>query len=309
MENSYKYLFGPVPSRRMGVSLGISPIPERTCSYSCVYCQLGRTKHMQSERKLFFPVRDIVDEFIHYQKSLQKLDVISIVGEGEPTLYSGLGELIDKIKEISDVPVAVITNSSLLADSAVQNALLNADIVLPSMDAYDEKTFRKINRPHFSVKYEDTQKGLIEFSHKYKGQLWLEIMLLAGMNDDDASLGKFAAMLPKIKYDRVYINTPVRPPAESFAEPPSKEQIQKAVEKLSAISIDMLSTGNFFSDVSDHYEAIKNICQRHPMNSFELETFLSSRNVADIETYKKRLEEDPEINCIKYKGITSYRLK
>ncbi len=255
MENSYKYLFGPVPSRRMGVSLGISPIPERTCSYSCVYCQLGRTKHMQSERKLFFPVRDIVDEFIHYQKSLQKLDVISIVGEGEPTLYSGLGELIDKIKEISDVPVAVITNSSLLADSAVQNALLNADIVLPSMDAYDEKTFRKI------------------------------------------------------KYDRVYINTPVRPPAESFAEPPSKEQIQKAVEKLSAISIDMLSTGNFFSDVSDHYEAIKNICQRHPMNSFELETFLSSRDVADIETYKKRLEEDPEINCIKYKGITSYRLK
>lgn len=264
---------------------------------------------MQSERKLFFPVHDIIDEFIHYQKSLQQLDVISIVGEGEPTLYSGLGELIDRIKEISEVPVAVITNGSLLSESSVQNALLNADIVLPSMDACDEKTFRKINRPHFSVKYEDTQKGLIEFSHKYKGQLWLEIMLLAGINDDDASLNRFAAMLPKIKYDRLYINTPVRPPAESFAESPSKEQIQKAVEKLSAISIDMLSMGNFFSDVSDHYEAIKNICQRHPMNSFELETFLSSRNVTEIETYKKRLEEDPEINCINYKGIISYRLK
>ncbi len=309
MENSYKYLFGPVPSRRIGISLGVSPIPERTCSYSCIYCQLGRTKHMQSERKLFIPVQDIVDEFIHYQKSLQKLDVISIVGEGEPTLYSGLDELIKKIKKISDVPVAVITNGSLLADSAVQNALQNADIVLPSMDAYDENTFRKINRPHFSVKYEDTQKGLIEFSHKYKGQLWLEIMLLAGINDDDASLDKFAAILPKIKYDRVYINTPVRPPAESFAECPSKEQVQKAVEKLSGISIDMLSTGSFFSDVTDHYEAIKSICRRHPMNSFELETFLTSRNVTDTENYKKRLEQDPQINCINYKGIITYQLK
>lgn len=309
MEHNYKYLFGPVPSRRMGISLGVSPIPERTCSYSCIYCQLGRTKHMQSERRLFFPVQDILDEFIHYQKNLQRPDFVSIVGEGEPTLYEGLKDLIAELKKVTDIPVAVITNGSLLDKQEVQEALFQADIVLPSMDACDEKTFRKINRPHFSVKYEDTRRGLIEFSHKFSGQLWLEIMLLAGINDDDASLDKFASELKKIKYDRVYVNTPVRPPAESFAECPSKEQVRKAVEKLSAISIDMLSSGNFYSEAEDDYEAIKSICKRHPMNSFELETFLASRNIKDVDAYKKRLENDPAFNCINYKGIISYRLK
>lgn len=309
MEHSYKYLFGPVPSRRMGISLGVSPIPERTCSYSCVYCQLGRTKHMQSERKLFFPVQDILDEFIHYQKSLPKLDVVSVVGEGEPTLYSGLGELITELKKVTAVPVAVITNGSLLADQEVQENLMQADIVLPSMDACNEKTFRQINRPHFSVKYEDVQKGLIEFSHKYNGQLWLEIMLVAGINDNSACLDEFAAMLPKLKYDRVYINTPVRPPAEAFVKSPSKEFIQEAVTRLSAISIDMLSSGSFFSDVTDNYEAIKSICRRHPMNSFELEAFLTSRNVTDIESYKTRIKNDAAFDCIDYKGFITYRLK
>lgn len=309
MEHTYKYLFGPVPSRRMGISLGISPIPERTCSYSCIYCQLGRTKHMQSERNMFFPVQEILDEFIHYQKNLQKPDVISIVGEGEPTLYSGLENLIAELKKITEIPVAVITNGSLLSDKNVQKALMQADFVLPSMDACDEKTFRRINRPHFSIKYEDTQKGLIEFSHAYSGQLWLEIMLIAGINDDEASLDAFAAMLRQIKYDRVYVNTPVRPPAESFAECPSKEQIQKAVNKLSAISIDMLSSGSFYSDDADDYEAVKSICKRHPMNTFELETFLASRNTADIAAFKKRLENDPQFSCVEYKGIVSYRVK
>lgn len=309
MKNTYKYLFGPVPSRRMGISLGVSPIPERTCSYSCVYCQLGRTKHMQSERKLFFPVQDILDEFIHYQKSLPKLDVVSIVGEGEPTLYSGLGELITELKKVTTVPVAVITNGSLLTRPEVQEALLHADIVLPSMDACNEKAFRQINRPHFSVKYEEVQKGLIEFSQTYGGQLWLEIMFVAGINDNSASLDEFAAMLPKIKYDRVYINTPVRPPAEAFVKAPSKEFIHEAVTRLSAISIDMLSSGSFYSDVTDNYEAVKSICKRHPMNSFELEAFLTSRNVSDIDTYKNRIKNDPLFDCIDYKGIITYRLK
>lgn len=309
MEHNYKYLFGPVPSRRMGISLGVSPIPERTCSYSCVYCQLGRTKHMQSERKMFFPVQDILDEFIHYQKNLPKLDVVSVVGEGEPTLYSRLGELIAELKKLTTVPVAVITNGSLLADKKVQEDLMQADIVLPSMDACNEKTFRKINRPYYTVNFEDAQKGLIEFSHTYTGQLWLEIMFVAGINDTRDCLDEFAAMLPQIKYDRVYINTPVRPPAEAFVKAPGKEFIQEAVTRLSAISIDMLSSGSFFSDVTDTYEAVKSICKRHPMNSFELEAFLTSRHVTDIESYKTRIKNDAAFDCIDYKGIITYRLK
>lgn len=307
--NTYKYLFGPVPSRRLGNSLGVSPIPERTCSYSCIYCQLGRTKHMTSTRKEFFSVQDILNEFSAYQNNQDLFDIITIVGEGEPTLYQNLGQLIVSLKKVTNKPIAVITNGSLLADPQVQQELMDADLVLPSMDAFDEKSFRKINRPHVSVKYDQTIQGLIEFSHKYQGKLWIEIMLIAGINDSDEAINAFAEQLKAIQYDRVYVNTPVRPPAESNVQCPDIKQIQKAVQTLSAISIDMLSSGNFFSEIQDSYEAVLSICKRHPMNSFELETFLTTRNVENIEEFKQRLNNDPAINCINYKGIITYRVK
>ncbi len=307
--NTYKYLFGPVPSRRLGNSLGVSPIPERTCSYSCIYCQLGRTKHMTSTRKEFFSVQDILNEFSAYQNNQDLFDIITIVGEGEPTLYQNLGQLIISLKKVTNKPIAVITNGSLLADPQVQQELMDADLVLPSMDAFDEKSFRKINRPHVSVKYDQTIQGLIEFSHKYQGKLWIEIMLIAGINDNDEAINAFAEQLKAIQYDRVYVNTPVRPPAESNVQCPDIKQIQKAVQTLSAISIDMLSSGNFFSEIQDSYEAVLSICKRHPMNSFELETFLTTRNVENIEEFKQRLNNDPAINCINYKGIITYRVK
>lgn len=308
MQN-YKYLFGPVPSRRLGNSLGISPIPERTCSYSCIYCQLGRTKHMTSARQEFFPAEAILDEFSHYQKNENVFDIVTIVGEGEPTLYSKLDFLIAELKKRTQKPIAVITNGSLLSDPAVREQLMEADMVLPSMDACSETVFRKINRPHVSVKFEETRKGLIEFSKAYKGKLWVEIMLVKGINDDDKSLEEFKEQLKEIRYDRVYINTPVRPPAEADVQCPDKERIHKAVQMLSGISIDMLASGNFFSDIDDPYEAVLSICKRHPMNNFELETFLKSRQVQNIEEFVRKLQADPKINVIDYKGILTYRLK
>ena len=236
MENM-KYIYGPVPSRRLGISLGVSPIPKKTCNYSCIYCQLGKTDHFTNTREMFFPVAEILMEFDAFLKSAVPFDVVTIVGEGEPTLYLGLGELILGIKERTDKPVAVITNGALLYDAALRAELGLADIVLPTLDAYDTISFRKINRPHRSIDFEKVNTGLITFSKEYTGSLWIEIMLIDGINDDDESLRKYAEAMKKIKCDRVYINTPVQPPAEIYAKEISHERMNRAVEILGGIPI------------------------------------------------------------------------
>ena len=304
-----KYIFGPVPSRRLGKSLGISPIPRKTCNYSCIYCQLGRTDKMIGERKEFFPLKDIINEFKDYLKESFDFDVVTIVGEGEPTLYSKLGELIKEVKKITDKPVAVITNGALLSSKEVRDELMNADILLPSIDGYNEDTAKKIDRPLGTIHFKDELEGLIEFSKEYKGQLLLEIMLISGINCDKNSIEHFKEILKKIKYDRVYLNTPVRPPAESFVKVISQEEMKYAVKELGGISIDMLSSGEFFSEIKDSYEAILNIIRRHPMNQFEINSFLESRKEKLEYNIFEKLESDEKINCILYKGIKTYRLK
>ena len=151
--------------------------------------------------------------------------------------------------------------------------------------------------------------GLIKFSHEYKGQLWLEIMLIDGINCDKKSIALFKELLKQIKYDRVYLNTPVRPPAENYVKTVSKEDMEYAVNELGGISIDMLSSGSFFSEIADNYEAILSIIRRHPMNQFEVESFMNSRNEENIKNIFIKLENDSKINVIDYKGIKTYRLK
>lgn len=304
-----KYVYGPIPSRRLGRSLGVSPIPKKTCNYSCIYCQLGRTNKMTNTRQEFFKLEDIVAEFKEYLKNSDAFDVVTVVGEGEPTLYSRLGELVKTLKSLTTKPVAVITNGALLNDKQVQKDLMEADIVLPSINAYNEELSKKIDRPYGLIKYNEILEGLIEFSHLYKGELWLEIMLLDGMNDDKNSIDEFKKILKKIKYSRVYLNTPVRPPAESYVNMVSKENMKYAVEQLHGISIDMLSSGSFYSEIDDHHEAVLSLCKRHPMNQFELRSFLASRNVENIEELVQEIENDEKINVIDYKGIKTYRLK
>ncbi len=304
-----KYVFGPVPSRRLGNSLGISPIPRKVCNYSCIYCQLGRTDKMTGERKEFFKKEDILKEFKEYLKDSDKFDVITIVGEGEPTLYLKLGELIKDVKKLTSKPVAVITNGALLHDKNVRKELCEADIVLPSIDGYDEETSKIIDRPLGTIKFDEELQGLIEFSKEYTGQLWLEIMLVEGINSDKNSIEAFKEILKKINYDRVYINTPVRPPAEDYVKSVGKETIEYAVKELGGISIDMLSSGNFFSEISDNYEAVLSIIRRHPMNQFEVESFINSRDIKNTKEIFERLKEDSKVNVIDYKGIKTYRLK
>ena len=304
-----KYIFGPVPSRRLGRSLGVSPIPKKTCNYSCVYCQLGRTNKMTNARQEFFPLEDILAEFDRCLGDLAHCDVVSIVGEGEPTLYARLGDLIRGIHQRTDKPVAVITNAALLYDPAVRQELCEADIVLPSLDSYDTESWHRIDRPYGLLRYEEVFDGLVTFTHQFKGQLYLEIMLMDHVNDSPEDLQKFKSLLGKLRYDRVYINTPVRPPAEAEIAVSSPETIQLATELLEGISIDALASGGFYSEVADDYEAILSIIGRHPMNQHEIAGFLASRNNPTPETLLERLSHDPAVNPVEYKGYITYRLR
>jgi len=198
---NYKYIFGPVPSRRLGISLGISPIPKKYCNYSCIYCQLGRTGKLTNKREEFYGVSEIIDELKSYLQNNIQFDVISIVGEGEPTLYLNIGELIHEIRNLTDKPIAVITNGALLIDSEVRGELANADIVLPSLDAYDEKSFKLINRPHGTISFSKTIEGLQIFSEEFKGQMWIEVMLIKGINDSEKNLSSIRDILTTIAYD------------------------------------------------------------------------------------------------------------
>jgi len=225
-----RYIYGPVPSRRLGISLGISPIPKKTCNYSCIYCQLGRTDKMVYSREMFVRIDDILDEFEKTKDKVRDFDAVTIVGEGEPTLYLGLGKLIRGLKDRTDKPVAVITNGALLSDPEVREELMAADIVLPSADAWDKESFRKINRPIGLLNYWEVRSGLVEFSKNYEGQLWLEIMLMKGINDSHETLQRYRELLKEIRYVRLYINTPVRPPAEDFVRYLDREDMERAEE-------------------------------------------------------------------------------
>lgn len=302
------YVFGPVPSRRLGLSLGISPIPAKTCNYSCTYCQLGRTDHLTNQRQLFFPLAHIITELETVLAANPTFDVATIVGEGEPTLYLALGSLIDAVKSRVDKPVAVITNGALVGDPQVREELAYADIVLISMDAYDETSFRKINRPHGRLNFEEVFQGLKDFSYQYNGQLWLEIMLIDDNVHTDA-LKFFASMLQSIEYQRLFLNTPVRPPAEPNIRPLPPAKMQEAVSVLGGTAIDLLTSQGFQSQIADHYDAILSIIQRHPMNQHEIESFLTSRDSDDTQQILERLKKDESVSVIDYMGFTTYRRK
>lgn len=306
---NFKYIYGPVPSRRMGLSVGISPIAEGHCNYSCIYCQLGRTRNMTNERKRYFDHRDIVEEFKLYLSKDIKFDVATIVGDGEPLLYADLGILIDELKLLTDKPIALITNGSLLFDAKVREDLKNADIILPSLDATNEEMFKKINRPHGSIKFDDVIRGLQIFSNEYKGQLWIETMIVEGINDNRKFFLDLKELLGTIKYHKLYINSPVRPPAEKYVKQVSKDIIEEAVSILGGISIDKLASEGFYSKVEDDYEAVLSIVRRHPMNQFEIKSFIEQRGKSDIKDFFEKLNNDDKIEMVDYKGYYTYRLR
>ena len=210
-------VYGPVPSRRLGRSLGVDLVPFKTCTYDCVYCQLGRTTSKSLRRGRWVDPKAVVAQVRDGLSS--KPDIIALAGSGEPTLDAGIGAVIDGIKAITGVPVAVITNGSLLGRPAVRRDLAAADIVLPSLDAPSEELYQRVNRPHASLHLDGLVEGLVSFRAAYKGEIWLEVMLLAGMTAREPEVRRLAGLVARIAPDRIQLNTAVRPPAESFAAP------------------------------------------------------------------------------------------
>jgi wyosine [tRNA(Phe)-imidazoG37] synthetase (radical SAM superfamily) len=263
-----------VPSRRLGKSLGIDPIPLKTCNWNCVYCQLGRTRPLTNERREFIPRRKILAEIDEAFSTHRpgEIDWVTFVGSGEPTLHNGLGFLIRAVKERTDLPVAVITNGALLIDPVVRGELLAADAVLPSLDAGNAVLFHKINRPWPSLKYDGHTKGLARFREIYTGQLWVEVMLVAGLNDTEEALTGIAAALGNIHPDMVHLTLPVRPPAETWVRPSDKAGLQRALDILGAIArIAPPPEGEFsLSSETDAIQAVVGIITRHPMREADL---------------------------------------
>jgi len=210
-----KYLYGPVPSRRLGLSLGVDIVPFKVCTLDCIYCQLGKTTKKTTERAEYVPPELVLAELEERLSQGLNADFITISGSGEPTLNLRLGELIDKIKKLTDIPVAVLTNGTLLYRQDVRADCAKADVVLPSFDAGDKQAFEQINRPHKGIIIENLISGLCVFRNEFAGQIWLEVFLIEGLNTDARQIARIENAIKRIGADKIQLNTAVRPTAHA----------------------------------------------------------------------------------------------
>lgn len=225
-------VFGPVPSRRLGFSLGVDVIPYKTCALDCVYCQLGSSHRPSVVRRRYVNARPVVEQIRAVLNRKGRIDYITFSGSGEPTLNSDLGKMIRGVKRITEVPVAVLTGASLLDRPEVRRELSSADLVVPSLDAGTERVFRRVNRPHPSLTLDKITEGIAAFSRGRRGKLWLEVMLVRGMNDSEGELRALARRIRRIAPDRVQLTTVARPPAEKEARPLTGAGMRRAVSLL-----------------------------------------------------------------------------
>jgi len=278
-------VFGPIPSRRLGRSLGVNNIPPKVCSYSCVYCQVGLTDSMSIERKEFYPAEEIVKEIFQrveqHSSAGERIDYITFAPDGEPTLDINIGKVIKLIKPLG-IKIAVITNSSLLSDKEVREDLLLADWVSVKIDTVDEKVWHKINRPYGKLDLQRVLNGVKLFRNSFKGTLVTETMLVKDINDNEEILWNTAKFIKEIKPENSYILVPTRPPAEKFVEPPSEENLNIAYQVFSSnISGVELLTGSEGSDFTYSFDIEKEllgILAVHPMTKDAVEIYLAKAN-------------------------------
>ena len=232
-----KYIYGPIKSRRLGLSLGVSLSPDKICDLDCVYCQWGSVGKTVFERKEYADPKEIISELKSWlednPKKAKELKFITLSGLGEPTLHSGIGKLIETIKKIVPISkIAVITNSTLLGDSLVRKELLKVDLIVPSLDAIDSEIFKKIDRPNEGIELDQIVKGLVALRKEFKGLIWLEIMLVSGLNDDLGQIMGLKKVIEEINPDKIQLNSPVRSTAEKDIYPVEKAKLEKIKEIL-----------------------------------------------------------------------------
>ncbi len=222
-----QHIYGPVSSRRLGLSLGVDMVPFKACNFDCIYCQLGRTTIQTEQRREWVSVDEVIDELKTTLSSDHKIDYLTFSGSGEPTLNSRLGEAIKTVKRFTSIPVAVLTNGALLRSAEVREELMESDLIVPSLDAASQRAFEKVNRPLPSIRIEEVIEGLNVFKKIYQGKVWLEIMLVNGVNDSPDELQRIKEAISRIAPHKVQLNTVVRPPSEAYALPITREEMDK----------------------------------------------------------------------------------
>ncbi|HUV90069.1 MAG TPA: radical SAM protein [Anaerolineae bacterium] len=304
--------FGPVPSRRLGRSLGINNVPPKTCTYSCTYCQLGRTTRMQVERGPFYDPEEILravqDKVEKAREAGEPVDYLTFVADGEPTLDANLGREIELLKH-SGIPIAVITNGSLVWHEDVREALLKADWVSLKVDAVEEETWRRVDRPRGTLSLAAILDGALRFGHDYAGTLATETMLVAGLNDGPESIARVADFLARLRPATAYLSIPTRPPAEAWAHAPGEEALNRAYqilsEKVGQVEYLIGYEGDAFAFTGSVEEDLLSITAVHPMREDAVSAFLA-RAGANWSVVKRLIERDQIVQTV-YRGDTFYQ--
>ncbi|MDD3356211.1 MAG: radical SAM protein, partial [Dysgonamonadaceae bacterium] len=249
----YKYLFGPVPSRRLGMSLGIDLVPKKVCSLNCVYCEVGETTKLTVDRMEYVKVDKILAELKEFMSSSPKIDYITFSGSGEPTLNSRIGEVLNHIKQnYPEVKTAILTSGTLLSNSKLREELLEADVILPSLDAASQPVFEKINRPNPNLNIEPYIEGLIDLRKEYKGQIWLEVFLLKGYNDSPEELELLKKAILKIKPDIVQLNTLDRPGTIEGLVALTKDELQDVIDLWDIPNVEIIASAALRTDIDSY---------------------------------------------------------
>jgi len=308
---SYLHLYGPVPSRRLGRSLGIDLVPHKICTYDCIYCQIGKTTEKTLSRKEYVPVKEIMEEVERFLKEgTSSIDYLSLTGSGEPTLHSQIRSVIEGIKALTSIPVAMLTNGSLLYEEEVRQDILRADIVLPSLDAVSPKVFMKINRPRPGFSIKKVIEGLVEFRKVYKGQIWLEILFCKGVNDSKEELLRMKKVIDRIRPDRIHLNTVVRPPSEKWAVPLNQKEMEE-IRAFLGEKAEIISEFNRHPPVvseRDIQEEILKILERRPLSLADLSKGMGITR-DELEAYLSPLIQEGKIKSRPFGDSVYYEIK
>jgi len=309
----YKHLFGPVPSRRLGMSLGIDLIPHKICTLNCMYCECGPTTSLTHERKAYVPVDEVYSELNDFFKSNPDPDYLTFSGAGEPTLHKHIGEVIAFLKELRpSIRVAVLTNGTLFGDPEVREELMLADLVLPSLDAATDFALRRINRPRRELTASGYIKGLIEFSREFKGEIWLEILILPGYNDGEENLEALKKAIRKINPTRIQLNTLDRPGTVEGLLPARMSQLQEIASFFDLKKVEIIAPPEERSQVKSYRTDVESVIletiARRPCTLADLEKILGL-HINEINKYLGVLEEAGRLESVKQERGFFYQLR
>ena len=298
----YKHIFGPVPSRRLGMSLGIDLVPHKVCSLNCIYCECGKTNNLTSERKEYISYNEVTNELDDYFSINPDPDYITFSGSGEPTLNSQIGNVLEFIKQKKpDIPIAVLTNGTLFYKKQVRSELLKADLVLPSLDAASMKSFQKINRPEAGITIENYIQGLESFRNEFSGEIWLETLIIPGYNDHQEDLIQLKEAYLKIKPDRIQLNTLDRPGVIPDIKSATKEDLQKIVDFWALLNVEIIAAGSQRKKIVSYRQDIESTILetifRRPCTLDDLSKILGI-HINELNKYLDVLEGDHKIETI-----------